>query len=543
MDQDRWIIDVTPSARYPVYTRANAGEVLPDPVSPLFCSLLWMPGIAEGWRDAQISVGTCEPDEVTAEEVTGMFGGRLYINASLARLFGVRGPNLSADMIDRVYFGDHPDVPPYVPEPWHEREANTAKLGAWMQRVLTDDLDVLLEDQAEVRRLRGERPDLARLDDAELVAYARRLVPLVRRLFERHLTVTAGASIGPGIVEAVADALGEPTIALKLLTSVGDIDSAAPSHAMWRLSRLDPDGDDFRRGFAAFLEQHGSRGPNEWDIVSEVWETSPPLALTLIDMMRKQDDDGDPAARAAIAADERVAITQRVRAALEADPDTLAQFEAGLQSAHRYLAGRERTKTNIIVVIHEARMAMRELGARHGYTPTEVMMLLDDELDAFVAAPEEFRVRLDQRAREYAELGELEPPFIVDGVVAPLREWSRRSDGAAAPVAAPGDVLHGVPGCPGITTGTARVVLDPADPVALEPGDILVAPITDPAWTPLFVPASGVVVNVGAQVSHAIIVSRELGIPCVVSVTGATDRIEDGALVTVDGDAGTVTVH
>jgi alkanesulfonate monooxygenase SsuD/methylene tetrahydromethanopterin reductase-like flavin-dependent oxidoreductase (luciferase family) len=68
-------------------------------------------------------------------------------------------------------------------------------------------------------------------------------------------------------------------------------------------------------------------------------------------------------------------------------------------------------------------------------------------------------------------------------------------------------------------------VLDPADPSALEPGDVLIAPITDPAWTPLFVPAAAVVVDVGAQVSHAVIVSRELGIPCVVSVTGATRRI------------------
>jgi pyruvate,water dikinase len=103
-------------------------------------------------------------------------------------------------------------------------------------------------------------------------------------------------------------------------------------------------------------------------------------------------------------------------------------------------------------------------------------------------------------------------------------------------------VLSGVPGAPGVATGRARVVLDPGDPLALEPGDVLIAPITDPAWTPLFVPAVAVVVNVGAVVSHAIIVSRELGIPCVVSVTDATKRIPDGALVTVDGSTGTVTL-
>ena len=70
----------------------------------------------------------------------------------------------------------------------------------------------------------------------------------------------------------------------------------------------------------------------------------------------------------------------------------------------------------------------------------------------------------------------------------------------------------------------------------------MVAPLTDPSWTPLFVPASGVVVDVGAALSHAIIVSRELGIPCVVSATDATKRIPDGAMIRGDGDTGVVTI-
>ena len=99
-----------------------------------------------------------------------------------------------------------------------------------------------------------------------------------------------------------------------------------------------------------------------------------------------------------------------------------------------------------------------------------------------------------------------------------------------------------MPGCPGVARGRARVVLDSRDPTALQPGDVLVAPLTDPSWTPLFVPASGVIVDVGAPLSHAIIVSRELGIPCVVSATGATKAIPDGALVEVNGETGLVTV-
>jgi pyruvate,water dikinase len=119
--------------------------------------------------------------------------------------------------------------------------------------------------------------------------------------------------------------------------------------------------------------------------------------------------------------------------------------------------------------------------------------------------------------------------------------WARRDAAGEAPLGA-GDALAGMPGCPGVIEGIARVVLDSHDPTALEPGDILVAPITDPSWTPLFVPAGGVVVDVGAMLSHAIIVSRELGIPCVVSATDATRRIPDGARIRVDGNTGVVTV-
>jgi pyruvate,water dikinase len=71
---------------------------------------------------------------------------------------------------------------------------------------------------------------------------------------------------------------------------------------------------------------------------------------------------------------------------------------------------------------------------------------------------------------------------------------------------------------------------------------VLIAPQTDPAWTPLFVPAAAVVVNVGATITHAVIVCRELGLPCAVSVGDATLRIPDGAMVEVDGTAGTVTL-
>jgi pyruvate,water dikinase len=86
------------------------------------------------------------------------------------------------------------------------------------------------------------------------------------------------------------------------------------------------------------------------------------------------------------------------------------------------------------------------------------------------------------------------------------------------------------------------VVTDLEAALALEPGEILVAPLTDAAWTPLFLVAGAVVVDVGALNSHAVVVSRELGLPCVLSLNDATERLASGMRLAVDGTAGTVTV-
>lgn len=236
----------------------------------------------------------------------------------------------------------------------------------------------------------------------------------------------------------------------------------------------------------------------------------------------------------------------RTKVATLGQPELAEMFEGALVATHQ-LAFRERTKTNIIRVVHEGRMVFRELGRRFHAAgqlgdPRHVFMLLDAELEEFVRDPSGFAGTLAERYADWQALWDLEPPFFIrDGQVPPLSHWPvRRAEGATRLGA--GDSLQGVPGAAGTYRGRARIITDPGDPGALEPGDVLIAPLTDPAWTPLFMAAGAAVVEVGGQISHAIIVSRELGLPCVVSATGAVTRIPDGALVEVDGDAGRVTV-
>jgi pyruvate,water dikinase len=129
------------------------------------------------------------------------------------------------------------------------------------------------------------------------------------------------------------------------------------------------------------------------------------------------------------------------------------------------------------------------------------------------------------------------------------REQGRRhvprvllSDGtdAETEVATPTDgAIRGTPASPGIARGIARVIRSPVG-ARLEPGEVLVAPSTDPGWTPLFLTAGALVMEMGGMMSHGAVVAREYGIPAVVGVPDATGRIATGEQITVDGSAGTV---
>jgi pyruvate,water dikinase len=105
---------------------------------------------------------------------------------------------------------------------------------------------------------------------------------------------------------------------------------------------------------------------------------------------------------------------------------------------------------------------------------------------------------------------------------------------------AQGEVIHGVGASPGQTSGIARVLHGPEDFGQMQPGDVLVASITTPAWTPLFAMASAVVTDIGGPLSHGSIVAREYSIPAVMGTGVATKRIRSGQKIMVDGSAGTV---
>jgi pyruvate,water dikinase len=577
---DKWLVETDLSEEWNFYTRANVGEVFPDPVAPLsffyFQHADGLGGSELGFRNAYYRIGAMERGELPEDQCVflGVTGGYCYLNASALRMLGHRAPGMTAADIDASFFGDAPGVPEFVVKPGFDRPDLTEKIGATFNWVLTTpDLPDVKRHEDLMNELRRNRPDLAAMSDRDLIESTLAIADEhFEMLFTEHIFISFLATVPIGIISKVCAAVGRETDTLKLLAGLGDVESAAPAMAMWDLGRIaaasleldalfdagyaglyerlvasdSPDAAAFLDAFADFTFHYGCRGPNEWETRSPTWETEPDLALAAIDRMRLSDESAAPRLHNADRASEREAIGAEIAAMLEGDPETQGQFVAALRAATVFMPGRERTKTNNIKLVQELRVRLDEFGRRRVADGTfnrinDFGLLTREELLEAIDDPGRFTSVLDEREALLDEVSALQEPFLFHGGRPDMSAYPRR-DAVEIVAVTNGEVVRGVPGCPGIVRGIARVVTDSHDPTALAPGDILVAPITDPSWTPLFVPAAGVVVDVGAPLSHAIIVSRELGIPCVVSATDATKRIPDGATIEVNGDIGTVTI-
>jgi len=323
---DSWHVDWSRSERLPYYTRANAGEVLPDPASPLGWTLVFEEGLRPGWYRGFVEFGIYGADEFNTPPkipMVGIFGGYFYLNLSHMRLLGLR---LGADLdeFDAGLLGSHPDTPPYEPHPDDVNPELSAKAAATIGEILgRSSFPEIDEDRARTARLAQERPDLRSLTDAELVARARSFAWELDNGFARHDYSSLASTIGPSILAGLCASVGEPALQLQLISGLGDVDSASPSWGLWRLSReanaspeitalfdegpdavlaaiTDPQTDatrSYAASFAAFMRESGSRGPNEWDIHALSWESDPLQPLKLVNGTGGASDAARPRAR------------------------------------------------------------------------------------------------------------------------------------------------------------------------------------------------------------------------------------------------------
>lgn len=298
-----------------------------------------------------------------------------------------------------------------------------------------------------------------------------------------------------------------------------------------------------QQGLADFLSLYGHRGVAEIDLGLPRWSEDPTYLLGMLaNYLALNDPDAAPDIQFQRSVQEAEAMVQTLIRRARRHGWLRSQLTGFCLHRIRVLSGlREVPKFDFVLLMAGARRQLLAIGEELAYSrrleAAEDIFFITLKETHEALAGQDMRALVRERRTSYErELGRRHIPRIMlsDGTepeVTITREEGNATD----------SVLKGAPASAGVVSGKARVILDPTG-ARLEPGEILVAPSTDPGWTPLFFTASGLVMEMGGPMSHGAIVAREYGIPAVVGVSGAIERITTGQQITVDGSRGIITL-
>lgn len=515
-------------------------ENFTDPLSPMTQSVLAPPGLS--W-------------------LGGFHYGRLYANLTrLKRLFFPR--RATWEELARVFEGNPTDTRP-------KAKLSRWKLLLWSPVLalegLVSGVALLLlwrlpDDALDSFRVRLEAVEQ---DQNFGPARARRLMlrpamdnPMIVNVFSAFTSMALHALLHR-LLRRWAPAVSPGTFALAATSDRGVL-SAETGKRIWELARLAdtlPDvrrllleaseaevegrleatasGREFKRRVNEFLAFYGHRGFKELELKSKRWVEEPAAIYAMIrnHLLQPLDLEAQEKRNARARAD---ALNEVMRQ-LEGHPWRQRLVRWLIERTAYFSKLRENSRFYWIMSSFAIRKKLLERERdwrRRGWLKCEddIFFLRLEELPKVESGElrgEALESLIAGRRRQYTTDMKLSPPRLL---------------GVEVGAEAAGRVLEGVSASPGVHSGRARIILNPAVNCRLERGDVLVAPYTDPAWTPLFLQAGAVVVEVGSFLSHAGTVAREYGLPAVVDVRDCTSLIQDGQSVTVDANRGLVTL-
>lgn len=555
-----------------VWSNLNAGEVLPDVVSPMTWSIIarLIHGI---FAQMLATVGI----DLGANPLLDRIAGRAYFNLNTVLgvfrslpvfrdqdvgevLGGMQGKLLGADA-----FHIPPEDTPFVKFDALRLAGSAPGFVSWFFR------SALHRGFLHVRKLRRENLELeavnvglSREDDL-----AERLLGMLwqREDFSRAIDfVIVGMMWFNGLFALCKAWLGDVDRALanRLLAGMGNMASAEGGLDLWRLAACAHErppiaeavlggepwpvlrerwagsegGRDFLVRWDAFLRDHGHHTRGELELMNPRWREDPEHVRDLVRASLRSMGGVDPVALHARRAAERVRLTAECRARL--NPLKRALFDLVLVRGQQGCVLRENMKSELVRRLVIGRSWLLELGermARRGSLDRrdDIFFLRDVEFDLVRRGKLDARPLVAARRAEYARDLALTPPPVVVGRFDPARHLPESVDADA-------EHFTGLAVSPGFVSGRARVILRADSEERVLPGEVLVAPFTDPGWTPYFLHAAAIVMDMGGLLSHGSIVAREYGIPCVVNVGPATRIIRTGQMLEVDGDRGRVRV-
>ncbi|MBU7030918.1 MAG: hypothetical protein HXS53_00165 [Theionarchaea archaeon] len=324
-------------------------------------------------------------------------------------------------------------------------------------------------------------------------------------------------------------------------SSVVHIIYTQKEHSLQELENL-PEGEVFLHGFREFMEKYGDRCSQELELSVPRWKEMPEVVLSMVANTLTASAI-NPLEQVEMNKDHRLEIRDRVFKMLSKNPAEKILFSKLLDKIQQYLLIREQLKTtwvkgNTVMRMIYLTIARKfvEMGILSNTDEifflkmTEVSDIIAGSLPLYLIQP-----LIEERRKEKEECENLDVPDEIIGEPPPLEELRKSVKR--------GERFEGIGCSPGIVTGRARIIKDSNQQCEIKKGEILVIPVTNPGWGPLFLSAAGIVVELGGTLSHGIIIAREYGIPAVVGIHNATKAIQTGQLITIDGGKGTVIVE
>lgn len=571
---EEWVceFDTTVDPAYDLYTLSNISEVLPGVLTPL--SMSDIDSLDYGFVKANSDFGLMKGIEPRSEMIfLGLFYGRAHLNLSVVREMVARAPGGTTHEFDRR----SPEESGLAEVRWRPTLENIRTLPGIVLGLLRG----AARAPSEVARLGREndillakagRMDLEHSPYGPIMEWLGESRAFIRGVMAQHIVVSElAANYYDFLCKLAAKWLDDEggILASRLVTGLHTLESARPNVHIWDLSRevassgelrelftatppgevlgrLESDPSAQARGFLsslrAFLGEFGYRGVFESEAMLPCWEEDPSYIFSMIVNYLDADPSCDPREHAARQEREREEATRHALERLNAARRPLLRYF--IKQSQDFIYMREYMKAVLVKLLSQGKTIYHALSRRFAAEgivtePDDLFFLTRDEIRALALGQGghlPISELVEGRRHEYEMNLNVVLPEHTRGRPRPLSPGELETHEDV-------EVLSGIAVSPGRVTGRARVITDPRCDAEIKPGEILVAPVTDAAWTPLFVTAAATVVDVGGPLSHGSIVAREFGIPCVVNAGEATRLIHTGQVITVDGSRGKVYLH
>ncbi len=560
----------------PIWSTFLLEEVMPDVVTPVTWSMLQCLG--NNLFDPSLRA-LCINRRDTP--VFGLIAGRLYFNASfwtavILCLPGSRNYDFRKnagnetgllDLLDKLENLTQEDLPKIE----FNRIRFILKLPLLLIGVIADTPkkgQSILENARKMNK-KWQSLDISSLTAEEMAGCCMDAIDDFDRLILAHAPYLFSIMMAFPALEIVCSKWlsDDSSHTSKLLAGLGGMDDAESAMDLWHLAlkaHESPDiemailagdcwestvqkvselqrGDEFLKSWDEFMERHGHHCRAELELYNQRWYETPDYILGLVRSYLTCLSRTNPLEYYRKLANQREQLTAGCRRELK-NPFKRLIFNKLLIRSQKGAVFRENIKSEVIRLIAVMRQLLLELGNRFAnqglLAETDDIFFLEFR-DINQIAKGRHKLNIGQivatRRREYKMWQSITPPKVVVGEYDPDSYVPEVVDANV-------DVLKGWAVSSGVAEGKARVILRADTDEQVLAGEILVAPFTDPGWTPYFLPAAAVVMNQGSLLSHGSIVAREYGIPCVVNVGPATRIIKTGQMIQVDGNHGEVRI-